>query len=288
MNQLPPMRPLAEREFRFTDDDFRYLSALAGRVAGIHLSEAKRELVYARLARRLRQLHLHSFTQYCQLLEQQDPAEIERFINAITTNHTSFFRERHHFDLLSGAVAAEWLAGRGVADSTRLHVWCAGCSTGEEPYSVAMALLSAPGLTADRVAILATDLDSNVLATAARGVYPLERIEHLPEKQRRRWFLKGTGRNSGLARVAPELSAVIEFRRHNMILERPPGQGAFDVVFCRNVVIYFNKDTQQIVVERLRGALRPGGWLMVGHSESLMYRAADFQLVGQSTYRKLA
>ncbi|MEM9300663.1 MAG: protein-glutamate O-methyltransferase CheR [Pseudomonadota bacterium] len=280
---LPPARPFSEREFEFTEDDFRQLSALAARLAGIHLSEAKRELVYARLARRLRQLRLKSFAQYCRVLDREEPEELEAFVNAITTNHTSFFREPHHFEFLRREVLPAWAKANPVSTGRVLRVWCAGCSTGEEPYTVAMTVRDA--LPGREVSIVATDLDSNVLETGARGVYPAEKVSDLSESVRKRWFLKGQGRKAGLVRVNPRLQELIEFRQHNMILERPPAGGAFDVIFCRNVVIYFDKATQAIVVDRFRSALRDGAYLMVGHSESLLYRAEGFELVGQSTYR---
>lgn len=270
------------REFRFTDRDFTTLRALARERAGINLTEAKRELVYSRLIRRLRQLKLRSFADYCRLLAD-DPAEVETFVNAITTNLTSFFREPHHFAFLRDTVIPQWHARAGAAEV--LRVWCAGCSTGEEPYSIALTAVEALGPGAERVEILATDLDSHVLRTAIAGVYELERLAAVEPELLRRHFLKGRGANEGKAKVGAALKARVKFLRHNLVHQPAPGPHRFDAIICRNVVIYFDRAAQIEVYRKFAAALNPGGYLMVGHSESLFAKSERFRLVAQSTYR---
>ncbi|MDX1569717.1 MAG: protein-glutamate O-methyltransferase CheR [Xanthomonadales bacterium] len=286
---IDSFRPMSEREFRFTTEDFQMLSAMAGRHAGINLTEAKRELVYSRLARRLRQLGLQSFAEYCDILRREDAEELEIFTNAITTNLTSFFREVHHFNYLRDELVPAWLDACAGERQPCLRIWCAGCSTGEEPYSVAMTVLTAfKGQSGATLDILATDLDSNVLSTAAKGVYPMDRLNGVPEEYLRQWFLRGRGRNEGMARVSDELRQPIRFRKHNMVQERPPNDAKLDAIFCRNVVIYFDKPTQDLVYRKFSSALRAGGYLMVGHSESLFNRYDELKLVARSTYQKQA
>lgn len=271
------------REFRFTDRDFERLAALARERAGINLTEAKRELVYSRLIRRLRQLGLRGFAEYCRLLAD-DPREVETFVNAITTNLTSFFREPHHFAFLRDTVIPRWRerAGAGAV----LRIWCAGCSTGEEPYSVALTAVETLGAgAAGRFEILATDLDSNVLRTAVAGVYELERLAGVNPELLRRHFLKGRGANEGKAKVGAALKARVKFQRHNLVHQGAPGPHRFDAIVCRNVVIYFDRAAQVEVYRKFAAALNPGGYLMVGHSESLFAKSERFQLVAQSTYR---
>lgn len=272
------------RDFRFSEKDFQCLRGLVRRHAGINLSEAKRDMVYSRLSRRLRALGLKRFSDYCRLIEDEDPEELVNFTNAITTNLTAFFREPHHFDYLAGTLLpALWAA---KSDDRRLRIWSAGCSTGEEPYSIAMVVKE--GLPAGETwdaRILATDLDSEVLARAQAGIYAQERIAGLPAARLRRWFLRGCGPSQEKVRVAPELQRMITFRQLNL-LNAWPMKGPFDVIFCRNVVIYFDKSTQRALFDRIAGMLEIGGHLIVGHSESL-YRVSDrFELIGKTIYRK--
>jgi len=279
--------PFRQREFLFTQKDFNTLRSLVGIHAGINLTDAKRELVYGRLARRLRQLGMQRFEQYCELLKSGDDEEIEIFTNAITTNLTSFFREGHHFDFLARQLLPAWLAAKHNQDRASFRVWCAGCSTGEEPYSVAMTVLEVlaqqPRLD---LRMLATDLDSGVLETAAQGVYSTERVEKIDSLRLKRWFLKGTGSNQGKVRVSPKLQQVIRFQQHNMVHQSAPKGSNFDVVFCRNVVIYFDQLTQIEVFNRFADCLTPTGHLFVGHSESLFQKSDRFKLVAQSTYQR--
>lgn len=275
---------LTGQEIHFTDADFKWLCKLATEHAGIVLTDAKRQMVYSRLVRRLRPLGLTRFDQYCQRLQDGDKAEFVEFINAITTNLTSFFREPHHFEHLKNTVLPQILRSRG--DARRIRIWSAGCSTGEEPYSIAMVVAGAvPGLQAWDIRILATDLDTNVLATAASGVYPQERVSGLSPARIKRWFVKGRGANAGFVCVRPELKNMIRFRQLNLI--RPwPVHGPFDLIFCRNVVIYFNKTTQAGLFDRFADVTASDGHLYIGHSETL-YRVCDrYESLGQTIYRK--
>ena len=273
-----------EREFVFTETDFRRVRGIVYEYAGIQLSDAKRDLVYSRLARRVRALHFDDFGHYLDHVETSGDGEFTEFLNAITTNLTSFFRERHHFDALRQTMLPQLMKAR--ASSRRLRVWSAGCSTGEEPYSIAMTLRDVmPEGSGWDARILATDLDTNVLAHARAGVYNEERIQQLPDSTVRRWFRRGRGGHKGKVRVAPELQPLITFNQLNL-MEPWPMRGKFDVIFCRNVVIYFDKATQAKLFDRFADALADDGFLIVGHSETL-YRVTDrFELIGQTMYRK--
>lgn len=270
------------REFEFTDRDFRCLREVVARHAGIALSDAKREMVYGRLARRLRELGLGTFAEYCARLEAHRETELGHLINAITTNLTAFFRERHHFDYLRGKLLPELAARRHEA---RLRIWSAGCSTGAEPYSIAMTLEDTPAVRGWDVRILATDIDTEVLATASRGVYAEREIEGVPAASRSRWFLRGKGANAGRVKVKPVLRERIEFRPLNLLAEWTADE-PFDVIFCRNVVIYFDKPTQRRLFDRFAHALVPEGHLFIGHSESLFKVSDRFVPLGQTIYQK--
>lgn len=284
---IPREGPFKQREFLFTEQDFKTLRDLVGKHAGINLTDAKRELVYGRLARRLRQLGLKSFDQYCDLLQSGDDQEIEIFTNAITTNLTSFFREAHHFDFLRQELLPAWLDSEHNKDRSSYRIWCAGCSTGEEPYTIAMTVMEVlAGQAKIKLRLLATDLDSKVLQTAARGVYDTQRVEKMEGFRLKKWFMKGTGANRGKVRVSPKLQAAIRFQQHNMVHQAPPKGAVFDVVFCRNVVIYFDQLTQIEVFNRFADCLAPDGHLFVGHSESLFQKSDRFKLVSQSTYQR--
>ena len=264
-----------QREFELGEREFQRLRQLVWEHSGISLSDAKRELVYSRLAKRVRALGLTGFRDYCQLLEEGHAEELGHFVNAITTNLTSFFRENHHFDYLTQTALPHLFAAR--AGSRRLRIWSAGCSTGEEPYSLAITLLE-HGIPAGwDVKILATDLDSNVVATGRAGVYDLARVSGLPQARLKRWFLRGSGPNSGRARVSSRLAELITFRQLNL-LHPWPMSGSFDIIFCRNVVIYFDKPTQKTLFERYAGVLADDGYL---------FKVTDaFRLTGNTIYRK--
>lgn len=286
MRGSDPAAVQREQEFAFTDRDFRYISTFAADYAGIVLPDSKRDMVYSRLTRRLRALRLPSFAHYCDRLRSGDATELSFFINALTTNLTSFFREPHHFEYLRKTLLPQLLACH--ERDRRLRLWSAGCSTGEEPYSIAMTLSEAiPKPESWDIKILATDLDSDVLDRAAAGVYGMDRLNTLERSQLTRWFRRGRGTQGGRARVADGLRAMIRFRRLNL-MENWPMHGRFDVIFCRNVVIYFDKSTQRRLFDRFARQLHDHGQLFVGHSESL-YRVSDrFQLIGNTVYRKTA
>ncbi len=272
------------REFAFGEDDFQALRTLVKSLTGIHLTEQKRELVYGRLTRRLRALRLHSFAEYRELLAH-DQREVTELCNAITTNLTSFFREPHHFQYLRD----EWLAPL-IADARanrRLRIWSAACSTGEEPYSIAMTVLeSLPHPERWDVRILATDLDSEVLDRARRGIYPLERLNGVSAERQARFFRDAHDGRSAVRQIAPEPAALITFKQLNL-MQSLPMKGPLDVVFCRNVVIYFDKETQRDLFARISRLQRPGDLLFLGHSESLFKVSDSYALIGKSIYRRV-
>ena len=270
------MTSLAEtREFPFDAEHFRVISERMYRFSGIRLPEAKREMVYARLARRLRSLGIASFDDYVRFLELE-PAEWEHCSNALTTNVTAFYREEHHFRALAEHAAANRRQGEPY------RVWSAGCSTGEEPYTIAMCLTETLGPGTFRVT--ASDLDTQAIASAAEGVYPLQHVQALPPERQKRFFLRGSGRFEGKARVRPELTATIDFLRVNLMDAAWPIAPGLDAIFCRNVMIYFDKPTQRKLVERYAGLLRPGGLFFAGHAESLLDQGRHFRLRGQTVY----
>jgi chemotaxis protein methyltransferase CheR len=268
------------RDFHFTSRDFERVRKLIYSRAGIALAVSKEEMVYSRLARRLRALRLDSFKEYLDSLEQGgDEAEWEAFTNALTTNLTSFFREHHHFDALRQHL-------RQLPKGHKAKIWCAAASTGEEPYSLAITACEAYDTLEPPVAILATDIDTNVLATGERGVYPLERIEKLPAAQRKRFFLKGSGSASGQCRVVQPLRDLLTFRQLNLLDARYPMRTHFDAIFCRNVMIYFDKPTQLAVLKKMVPLLTRDGLFFAGHSESFFHASDLIESVGRTIYRR--
>jgi len=272
------------REFAFGDEDFVALRRLVKELTGINLSDQKRELVYGRLARRLRALNIDNFRDYRALLAEPGSRELVGFCNAITTNLTAFFREPHHFDYLRDQVLLPRL--NNPAASRRLRIWSAGCSSGEEAYSLAMTVVSnIPDLARWDIKILATDLDSDVLEKGRRGVYPEDRMRGVDSLKLDRFFRE---RHRGAARffeASPELSSLITFRQLNL-MHSLPMKGPLDVIFCRNVVIYFDKDTQRELFKRMSYLQRPGDLLFLGHSESLFKVTTDYTLIGKTVYRR--
>lgn len=268
--------PDSTKIFDFTPRDFARVRALIYRQAGISLSESKQEMVYSRLARRLRAKGINTFEAYLDHLESgADSGEWEAFTNALTTNLTAFFREAHHFPIL----AEHMLRGKGP-----LSIWCSASSTGEEPYSIAMTVCEAFGTLTPPVNIVATDIDTNVLDTAANGIYPHERVEKLSQDRVKRFFLRGKGERSGLVRVRPELRQLITFKPLNLLAQSWPVSGPFDVIFCRNVMIYFDKPTQSKILSRFVPLMKPEGLLFAGHSENFMYASDAFKLRGKTVY----
>jgi chemotaxis protein methyltransferase CheR len=270
---------LTGTDFLFTDRDFDRTCKLIYARAGISLKESKRQMVYSRLGRRLRVLGMDSFEDYLNQLESRDDTkEWEEFTNALTTNLTSFFREHHHFPMLADLM-------RSAVSRGTVTLWCCASSTGEEPYSMAMTAIETLGSQASKVRILATDLDTNVLHTAQTGVYPLERLERLPEGYARRYFLKGSGSRAGFARVRDEVRALVSFRQLNLLEPGWPVKGPLDGIFCRNVMIYFDKPTQRRILERFQPLLRSDALLFMGHSESLHHATDLFRLRGKTVYQ---
>lgn len=275
-----------EREFVFSDADFRMLSQFAHEKAGISLSESKRNLVYGRLSRRLRALGHQSFEEYRGYLIS-DPSEVQRFINAISTNLTKFFRESHHFKHLDKTIVAPLarLAEQGKRE--RLRIWSAGCSTGEEPYTIAAVIARRiPDAAACDIRILATDVDTEVLATASRGEYAASSQEEVPSTFRRMFAPNPEG-VAEKTLITDEVRDLVRFRHLNLI-ENWPFKGTFDAIFCRNVMIYFDAPTKARLLQRFAERLKVGGWLYIGHSESLTRAHPLLELEGKTVYRRRA
>lgn len=268
------------REFEFSAADFDKVRQLIHRHAGIALSPAKQDMVYSRLARRLRQRGLKGFAEYLALLERGDTAEWEAFINALTTNLTSFFREEHHFPILADHLRRHVGAGRPY------KIWCSASSTGEEPYSIAMTVLeTVPASSLPQVSIVATDIDTNVLAAASTGRYGADRIERLSAERVRRFFDRPQERGDYV--VKPELRRMIQFQRLNLLDASWSVRGPFDVIFCRNVMIYFDKPTQYQILKKFSPQLASHGLLIAGHSESFLHAGDVFRSVGKTVYERV-
>lgn len=266
-------------EFTFSNADFTRVQKLIYQHAGISLHDGKRAMVYSRLSRRLRETGGGSFVNYLNALERATgaagDAEWQEFINCLTTNLTSFFREEHHFIELAEAL-------KPVAHQP-IRVWCNAASTGEEPYSIAMTLLEAG---CSHATLLATDIDTKVLATAQRGVYACDARGLSPQRLQRH-MMRGKGANAGFMRVRPELQKLIEFRTFNLMAANWSMGEPFDMVFCRNVMIYFDHATQRRVLEHIHGVMKPGGLLYVGHSENFTDSRDLFTLRGKTIYQRL-
>ena len=235
-------------------------------------------MVYSRLARRLRSLRLRSFADYFSYLEQHEE-EWQQFINALTTNLTAFFRENHHFEMLAAHVR------KHAHERRPLRIWCSASSTGEEPYSLAMTMIEALGSFAPAVEIIASDIDTGVLTIARTGIYPEDRIEQLEPARKKSFFLRGKGAQRGKVRVRPELQALVEFRQINLLDGNWGIEPGLDVIFCRNVMIYFDKATQNKILERMVHLLRPDGLFFAGHSESFVQATHLVKLIERTVYR---
>jgi chemotaxis protein methyltransferase CheR len=267
------------REFAFSERDFRRVCALIYARAGIALADSKRDMVYSRLSRRLRANGMDSFQTYLDWLEREGGEEWEAFTNALTTNLTSFFREPHHFEQLETHL-------RERRDRGRLRIWTCAASTGEEPWSLAITACEAFATFSPPVEILATDIDTQVLATGEHGIYPMERIARLSPERRKAFFQRGSGPHEGLCRVAPVLRSLLQFAPLNLLDRRYEVSGPFDAIFCRNVMIYFDKPTQRAILERLMPLLAPGGLFFAGHSESFLHCADLMRPCGRTVYRR--
>jgi chemotaxis protein methyltransferase CheR len=275
-NSVLQNRQDTAKEFEFTARDFERVRALIYKRAGIALADSKQEMVYSRLARRLRATGIRSFTAYLDELESKhEDSEWEAFTNALTTNLTSFFREAHHFPLLADHVSRK---------KEPVTVWCAASSTGEEPYSIAMTLCEVLGTMAAQSHVIATDIDTNVLNAAASGIYSIDRLDKMAPERAKRFFLRGRGEQDGLVRVRPELRQMVTFKQLNLLSGDWPISGPFDAVFCRNVMIYFDKPTQSRILSRFVPLMKPDALLFAGHSENFLYVSDAFKLRGKTVY----
>jgi len=273
--------------FRLTDEDFDQLRQFIFDHTGISLSDHKRALVYSRLARRLRHFGYKDYTEYFRHLTERDidGSELIEMINAITTNKTSFFRESHHFDFLSEVCFPALRKGPPGAPRT-LRMWSAASSTGEEPYTLAMVAREAfPEFEGWRIEIDATDIDTAVLERARAGLYTVEQAEGIPSALLHKYFLKGKGANAGWVKTGPAISSLVRFQRLNLNSAPWPWRDPFDVVFCRNVMIYFNRDTQRELIRRIISRIKPGGYLMLGHSEFLHGQIEGVDHLRKNIYR---
>lgn len=250
-----------------TESQFIKFSELVYHECGINLHDGKRQLLQARLSKRVRKTGIRSAEEYLELLKK-DKRELINFLDAISTNHTFFFRESHHFDCLN---------------DTHLNIWCAACSSGEEPYSVAIYCLE----KGFRPTILATDISTNVLEIAKRAVYPFERAKSIPQHIMRRYFQRGQGKWEGFLRVKDEIRRMVTFRRYNLVLDPPLGGLEFDVIFCRNVLIYFDNHIKEKVINRLFDQLKWSGYFIIGGAESLNSIRHTYKYVRPSIYRKV-
>lgn len=285
-SQLSPLEKSVQlNDLALTDAEFLRVRNIIQEMTGINMDEKKRLLIHRRLVGRLKDLGMTTFRDYLKFLESGDSIEVELFTNAVTTNLTSFFRENHHFDFLRSTVIPEIVHNKS-SGSRRLRIWSAGCSTGEEPYSIAMTLReSMQDIEKWDAKLLCTDLDTDVVATASNGVYPESRVEKVPQAQLKRWFRKSDSESGPVVRVHDDLRKIITFKQLNLMNDWPM-RGRFDVIFCRNVVIYFDKPTQRILMNRYADILEDGGYLILGHSESLFNVSDRFTLLGQTIYKK--
>lgn len=274
-----------DREFSFSGEDYAYLRAMLKERTGIELGPTKQNMVYARLAKRLRRLGMQSFRQYIEFIGSDGGREeLGTTLNALTTNLTKFFRENHHFEHLAGPALQE-IRARAASGGRRLRVWSAGCSSGEEPYSIAITLLRAmPDIKQWDAKVLATDIDTEMVRRGSEGIYNASALEGMPPDIAGKYF---EPHGPDKIRLSAEARALISFKYLNLI-ESWPMKGPFDVIFCRNVVIYFDKDTQRTLFDRYANMLVPGGFLYIGHSENLFGITERFKLLGRNIHRKIA
>ncbi|MBN2079474.1 MAG: protein-glutamate O-methyltransferase CheR [Spirochaetes bacterium] len=267
------------------NEEFFLIKDIVYRESGIRLSDMKKALVQARLMKRLRELSMGDYGEYCRYLNDHYDSEIINLINCITTNKTDFFREPKHFEFLRETAFPEFgRAGRG-----RVTIWSAGCSTGAEPYTIAMTALEYYGGTSNTppVRILATDIDTQVLRKGETGIYPVGEIETMDIEILRRYFKRGTGENAGYFKVKDGVKDLIAFRRLNLLDETYPMKGPFDVIFCRNVIIYFDAASRSRLFERFHACLADDGYLIMGHSETIAGMTGRFRFLGNTIYRKV-
>ncbi len=270
-------------QYEIGDLEFNRFREIIYREAGIKLTDLKKTLVQARLSRRMRSLGLGTFSQYYSYLVDNYDEEKIFFINSITTNKTDFFREEKHFDYLRKVILPQY----GSEGRREIRLWSAGCSTGEEPYSLAITLLDYydDGPMPD-IRILATDIDTQVLATAQNATYDSDRVSCIPEDMLKRFFRRGVGSLQGQYRLKESVTGLVSFRRLNLLSESYPMKRAFDIIFCRNVIIYFDKPTQVELFRRFSRYLKNDGYLFIGHSENITSFSRDFVLQGHTIYRR--
>jgi chemotaxis protein methyltransferase CheR len=269
------------REYAYSERDFERVRKLIYARVGIVLADSKQDMVYSRLARRLRALGINRFTDYLDYLEREGGEEWQAFTNALTTNLTSFFRESHHFEVLRQHLTR-------IGNRSKVAIWCSAASTGEEPYSIAMTLVEHYGSFNPPASILATDVDTNVLEVGHRGIYPLDRIEQLSEERLKKFFLRGTGPNEGMCKVSDKLRELITFRQLNLLDPAWPMRDVYDVIFCRNVMIYFDKPTQLSILRKMMPLLVDEGLFFAGHSESFFHATDLIRPLGRTVYAKVA
>lgn len=273
---VPHFQMLMPAQPEVESSDFEHAAQLLKRRAGIALGRHKREMAARVLTVRAGKLGLTCIAEYLAFLESNlSSPEWNAFVNAFTINHTAFFREPHHFEILSEYV-------RGCR--TPLNIWCAAASTGEEPYSIVMALLESLPRAETNVSVWATDIDTQAIDRAVRGIYSLERLKPIPELYLKKYFYRGRGSKIGLARVKPVLHDMIRFGQFNLVSKAWPEENKFDIVFCRNTMIYFDKRTQANILEHFAAVMKKGGVLFAGHSENFTYLTKSFQLRGQTVY----
>ena len=282
---VPPVQSqqVAAGEFGFDRGDFAFIASALYEDAGIHLPPSKANLVYSRLAKRVRSLGLESFRDYCALIGSDFGAdERAQMIAALTTNVTRFFREPHHFEHLKTKLLGP--AQKEIKSGRRFRIWSAGCSSGQEPFSIALSILSqAPDARSYNVRVLATDINPHVLDTARKGIYPADEVSSVPPDLRRSWTEPAGG---GMVKLDDGLRALVSYRQLNL-MGAWPMSGPFDAIFCRNVIIYFDEATQKKILTRMAALIRPGGFLYLGHSERLVGPAeAQFMIDGTTVYRK--
>jgi chemotaxis protein methyltransferase CheR len=269
-------------EYVISTDEFERFRKLIYDESGITLSDQKRTLLVSRLSRRLRDLGLSTFSEYYdRVTEDATRDEFTRMLDLISTNKTDFFRESNHFDFLRDRILPE------LEDVKRIRIWSSACSTGEEPYTIAITLYEGVQDPAQwEFKILASDLSTRVLAKAATGIYETDRVKNIPEDVVRRHFLRGRGDRAGFVKVKPHLAAIIRFRRLNLMDDHYPIKNPLDLIFCRNVMIYFDRPTQEQLVNKFHRYLKPGGYLFIGHSESLQWIRHPFRSLAPTIYRK--
>ena len=278
---IPPLAPppsAALNEFEMSTRDFERVCQLIRRRAGIALNSSKRTMVYSRLARRLRATGKSSFEEYLDWLEKSGGAEWQDFVNALTTNLTSFFREAHHFPVLEEHL-------RKLRGKERINIWCCAASTGEEPYTIAISAMEAFASLDPPVRIIATDIDTSVLETARAGSYRDETVAKLNPDLLRKYFVRGSGANAGYVKVRPEVANLVTFRPLNLLDAQWSLRNGFDAIFCRNVMIYFDKETQFAILRRFAPLMAADGLLFVGHSENFSQARDYFHLLGKTVYQ---